>query len=418
MSEINIFFLTSFPEDKLNLFSILVNKKKPSAHFLGKKEKFNIFLNELKLSNTKGEEEEEIKFEYELKHENQKSTYEYKLKKEKNRDIYFIFKMKYEEKSKNNFNPGLSVFLLENENFINDNLSKYEKFSYFYKYLLETKENFFGEESKKFYDQLIFSFLNEINSKDFVPIDIMISILVIYYQNLDYFLDIIKAIKINLEDNSNYIPIQSYEEIYSKGIIYSLNYLLNITDSNKYIILELIIIYFIQFKNKDIDILLQKEYIHLLISLFQQNKFNLLKEEIIDEEMTQKIIQHIPQIENILGAFNKLSNNYISYLDLINNNFDNIYKAIKEHKQLKGILKVEFEVSQKDDINEFSKLHQIILEKQQKKGRYIISFLSIIKKYYGLYKKHENLSGLSELTEIINLEIKLFPNIRKIADLK
>jgi hypothetical protein len=172
-----------------------------------------------------------------------------------------------------------------------------------YLYLLKTKGNFFEEKSRQFYIGLILSFLKEIDySNDLVSIDIIIFILVVFSNNLYDFLKIIKGIQINMEDN-NYIPIQNYEEIYSSGIIYCLNNLLNMTDSNKNIILELILIYFIKFKNKDIDIILQKKYIHLLISLFQQNKFYYLKDEIIDEDISQKIIQYIPLIEKIKTIF-------------------------------------------------------------------------------------------------------------------
>ena len=402
MAKIKIFFLTSIPEDKLSQFSIYINKKKSSQYNLDRKENVNISINEMKLSKTK---EEEIEFDYDLNYKNKQSSYIIKLKKEKNRHIYFIFNMKSKLKNKNNIQIDSLTFLLNNETFINDNLSKYEKFSYFYKYLFEKKGNFFEEKSKQYYIGLILSFLKEINSKDLIPIDIIISILVSYSENLDDFLKIIKGIQINLED-INYIPIQSYEKIFSKGIISCLNNLLNMNDSNKNIILELILIYFIKFKNKDINIILQKKYIHLLISLFQQNKFLYLKEEIIDEDITQKIVQHIPQIENIIGTYKTLSNDYISYLKLINNNFEDIYKTIEKLKSLKGIFKVDLEVSQNDNIYEFAKLHQVILEKQKSKGKYFISFLSIIKTYYELYKKYENLNGLSELLEIINLEIK------------
>ena len=91
---------------------------------------------------------------------------------------------------------------------------------------LKKKGNFFEEKSKQYYIGLILSFLKEINSKDLIPIDIIISILVSYSENLDDFLKIIKGIQINLED-INYIPIQSYEKIFSKGIISCLNNLLN-----------------------------------------------------------------------------------------------------------------------------------------------------------------------------------------------
>ena len=239
MDEINIFFLTLIPEYILGQFSICINKKKPSQYILAKKEKVIIIVNEIKLSNTK---EEEIEFDYEMKYKNQKSSYIIKLKKEKDRHIYFIFNMKTKLKNKNNIQTDSLIFILNNENFINDNLSKYEKFSYFYKYLFEKKGNFFEEKSKKFYIGLILSFLKEIDfSKDLVPIDIIISILVAYSQNLDDFLKIIKGIQIYFEDN-NYIPIQSYEEIYLKGIICCLNSLINMNDSNKNFILELILI--------------------------------------------------------------------------------------------------------------------------------------------------------------------------------
>ena len=232
MGEINIFFLTSIPEDKLSQFSIYINKKESSQYFLDRKENVNIIVNEMKLSKTK---EEEIELDYDLKYKNQKSSYIIKLKKEKDRHIYFIFNMKTKLKNKNNIQINSLTFLLNNENFINDNLSKYEKFSFFYKYLFEKKGNFFEEKSKQFYIGLILSFLKEINSNDLIPIDIIISILVAYSQNLDDFLKIIKGIQINLED-INYIPMQSYEKIFSKGIISCLNNLLNMNDNNKNII--------------------------------------------------------------------------------------------------------------------------------------------------------------------------------------
>ena len=90
------------------------------------------------------------------------------------------------------------------------------------------------------------------------------------------FLKKAKDIKINLEDNNN-IPIQNYEKIYLKGITYSLNNLLSMKDSNKNIILEIIMIYLIKFKNKDIDKILQENYINMLISLFHQNNLIYLK---------------------------------------------------------------------------------------------------------------------------------------------
>ena len=416
MDEIIIFFLTSCPKDELKLFSILINGKKTSQYILDKKENFNILLNEMKLSNP---EEKEIEIDYDLKYKNQKSSYIFKLKKEKSKYIYFIFNIKAETKNKDNIQTDSLFFIPKKENFIEDNLSKYEKFSYFYKYLLETKKNLFESESKKFYVELSLSFLKEIDySNDLVPFDIIISILITYSQTLEVFLKITKDIKINLEDNNN-IPIQNYEKIYLKGISYSLNNLLSMKDSNKNIILEIIMIYLIKFKNKDIDIILQENYINMLISLFHQNNLIYLKEEIIDEEMTQKIIQHIPQIENILGTYKALSKNYISYLDIINNNFDNLYKVIDKLKSLKGSLfEVDLEVSQQDDINKFSKLHQTMLERQKKRGKYFISFLPIIKKYYKLYKNYNNLNGLSELLDMLNLEINLFPTISKILKLK
>ena len=146
MDEIIIFFLTSCPKDEIKLFSILINGKKTSQYILDKKENFNILLNEMKLSNP---EEKEIEIDYDLQYKNQKSSYIIKLKKEKNKHIYFMFNIKAETKS--NIQTDSLLFIPKKENFIEDNLSKYEKFSYFYKYLLETKKNLFESESKKFY---------------------------------------------------------------------------------------------------------------------------------------------------------------------------------------------------------------------------------------------------------------------------
>ena len=64
---------------------------------------------------------------------------------------------------------------------------------------------------------------------------------------------------------------------------------------------------------------------------------------------------------------------------------DIIFKAIGQLKTLKGIFQIDYEVSQKDPINELTNLHNIILKKQKDKGKYFISFLPIIKRYFELY---------------------------------
>ena len=135
------------------------------------------------------------------------------------------------------------------------------------------------------------------------------------------------------------------------------------------------------------------------------------------DEICQKIINKIPEIKNIVDILSK-SNDYISYINRINQNFSNIFKAIEQLKSLKGIFKVHFKVSQKDKIKELVKSHEELIKKQEKKGKYFISFISIIEDYYNLYIDNENLEDLSELLIMINLESEKFPKINKIKTLK
>ena len=125
----------------------------------------------------------------------------------------------------------------------------------------------------------------------------------------------------------------------------------------------------------------------------------------------------MPKIDNILTILNK-SEKYSSYIKRIDQNFEVIFNAIKHLKSLNGIFKINCEVSQKDNIDELILYHDSLISKQSKKGKYFISFLPILNKYYDLYKEYNNLEGLAELLTMIILESKKFPKFKGIQNLK
>ena len=412
MEGINIFFLTSYHKDKLNKYNILIDNKKQSDTYLFQNSDYYIYINEIDLQKTI---EGEIEIGIDMITTDKIYAYKIKLKQENNKNIYFLFNYKLSPVKQNLINAIFSS--LNNGNYIHENLSIYEKFSFFYQYLLNTRDDLSEEKSKQFYFELISTFLNELNIRELLPVDIIISILIVFNQKLNAFSGIIKGKKINLNDNSN-IPIKKYNGIYLKEIIICLDNLLNFNCNDKNLILEIIIIYFIQYKNKDLEIILNEKYKKMFISLFHQNKLYYLTDKILDEEISQKIIHQIPEIENIVAILKTLSKNYVSYLKKIDDNIEIIFKEIDKLKSLKGLFQVDFEVSQEDNFKEFAELHNKIFEKQSKKRKHFINFLKIIKKYFDLYNKNDNLNGLCELLPILYFELNLFPKIKEIINLK
>ena len=181
-------------------------------------------------------------------------------------------------------------------------------------------------------------------------------------------------------------------------------------------ILEIITIYFIKYEEKDIDVLLNNVFGQMFINMFKGELF-FLDDNFLKDEIIQKIFKYASKIENIIPILEK-SENYVSYLKKINNNFENIFQAIAPLKSLKGVFKVDFEVSQKDNIDDFAKLHNELLKKQENKNKFIISFSPILKKYFNLYDCYNNLGGLCVLLSMTLIESKKFKNNKNIEDLK
>ena len=155
----------------------------------------------------------------------------------------------------------------------------------------------------------------------------------------------------------------------------------------------------------------------MFIVIFQDELF-FLDEKYIDDELSQKIIQHIPNIKNIVHILNK-SEDYVSYIKKINDNFEDIFKAISPLKSLKGIFKADsFLVSQKDDIKEFVKIHAELINKQEAKRKFFISFFKMFKQYYSLYSEYNNLDGLCELLTMLLLESNKFQKRENVSKLK
>ena len=168
---------------------------------------------------------------------------------------------------------------------------------------------------------------------------------------------------------------------------------------NKKDILEIIIIYFIKFNNDNINSIFDgKEIKEMILQIFKLEKTRFLTEEILNEneEIIQKFFDHCPNIEYVLGLL-KINDNYISYLQKINNNFKKILKEVKSLKSLKGLFKIDFIVSQQDNSSKLVELHHSILEKEKEANIYFINFIPIIEKYRLLYIKYNNIDGLCSL---------------------
>ena len=102
---------------------------------------------------------------------------------------------------------------------------------------------------------------------------------------------------------------------------------------DKYLILEIITIFFIKYNDKDLDILLSIDFREMFINIFKKQLI-FLDEKYIDDDVCQKIIKHIPEIENIKTILKKCEN-LVSFIKRINDSFDEIYKAISALGKLK-----------------------------------------------------------------------------------
>ena len=241
-----------------------------------------------------------------------------------------------------------------------------------------------------------------------------------YFKKFEEFNKIINGKSFSYNYN-NFININNYNGIYLEGIKNCLNELIKWKSDDKNIkniknrILEIIMIYFIKYRNKDLKLILSDKYKNIFISIFQNEKLNYLNKDILDNTITDKIFQNIDEINVIESIIKTSSADYVSFFKKIDDNFD---KISKELKNLKGIFKINFKVSQEDDIKRFAKLHNDLLKKKKEKGKFFISFTKIIEQYIALYDKNEDLTYFCELITMILFEESLFPKIEQIKMMK
>ena len=420
MTEMSIFFVTSYSKYMLKTYKIFINDREQSTFYSIEKEDKKIFVNEILLN---GKNEIIIKIEY----QNKLNKYKMKLDIKKGKKIYFL--LNYELESIQNDIKEIikrTYFYYNEEIYINENFSLLDKFSFIYEYLLKKKSDIFKEENHIYYLELIETFIKEKKENthwysygdNTLPIDIVISILINYFKKFWGFNKIIINWKSFSYNYNNYININNYNEIYLEGIKKCLNELINLNSDDKNIknrILEIIMIYFIKYRNKDLNLILSNNYKNMFISIFLNKQLNYLNKDILDDTITDKIIQSIDEIKVIESIIKGISTDYVSYFTKIDNNFEKIFKVMKN---LKGIFKIDFKVSQADDIKRFAKLHNGLLEKQEIRGKFFLSFIKIIEQYFTLYDKNEDLTNCCELINMILFEERLFPKIVQIKTLK
>ena len=256
------YFLSSYPEEMMQKYSFTINGQEQDKSFKIKKGTDLIFINKIHLQKINNEQ---IVIQIKYKEKTNKYRMKLKLKKEEEqKSNIFLFNYELELISKQEIffiNWKTLFFMFNEQKYINIYLSNNEKFLYFFSY-------FFNKESNLCYE-LIQAFLREIGSQK-IPIDIGISILVIYQElnKLGSYLSIINRINKNSENGI------IDEKIFLNGIKNCLAKLstiknININDKNK--ILEIIVIYFIKYNKKDISILLSEDYKNLFLIYSMKN---------------------------------------------------------------------------------------------------------------------------------------------------
>ena len=418
MEKISIYFITSYTKNMLNDYRILINEidQKKFANFIVGENK--IYINKVIIPKNKIEEGIVLVIQNEKGEKKEKNIYKIKinLENKENKSNIFLFQNHLEIISKDISFVNMDFLLRfweNDEKYINEiYYSPNQKFSIFYVFLLKVVDsnttNF-----KKICNELIESFYEELND-NYIAIDVGISFLTVYYDDLEKFA--YYCPRINKNYKCNMINIKENSDFYLQIILKCLNNLLKYKKENRNLIMEIIFIFFIDYMGKNIDILLENYY-QIVIDLFKTEKLYFLDEKYINDEIFEKIIKYNPKIDSILSVLNKCDN-YSTYIKRIYNNFDVIFNAIKHLKSLNGVFKINCKVSQMDDINEFNKYHKYLIEKQKAKGKFFISFLPIFKEYFNLYDYYNNLEKLADLLTMIILESNIFPKFKGIQELK
>ena len=381
MDKKQIFFISSYKEDILKDYEIVINEKEQNQYFYIPKEKNNdkyiIFVNLIEAFpdlNRKIVIYIEITEKKEEKNKPKSNLYNLEINVN-DKTCAFIFEyylksIKEEFKFKKDYLLSYYLNLKENigknsEKFINEDFTLNEKFIFFFEYLLKTKDDI--KQYSELYIHLVNNYIEEIKKnkeKEKMNIEILICILIVSYYEENYN-SLISLIDLNFKekeiDYKNINLILPYKEIFFFQITKILEKIKTYKKSHKNGILEIIIIYFIKFSSDNIKLLFDdKEIKEMIINVFKLEKTNYLNGEILDEKMTEIFINHCPNIESILGLLQK-NYDYNSYLQNINKNFDTIYKEIKSLKSLKGLFNINCPVSQSNDLNVLVELHNSLL---------------------------------------------------------
>ena len=229
MAETKVIFLTSYTKAMLKDYKIFISEIEQSNFFSFEKGDVIIYINEISLPEYLKGDISNINIKLKYKDDEQKVNY-YKMKSEaENDDIIFLFDYGLENtitKKIYFINKKFFWICKDDEKYINENFSIDEKFSWFYMYILNKR----NEEEKKYYIKLIKNYIKQKEKEDInykIPIDIGISILIRYEEYLGQSISIIK--RINKNSECNYINIKSNDNelIYLQCIVKCLNKLIN-----------------------------------------------------------------------------------------------------------------------------------------------------------------------------------------------
>ena len=292
-----LFFIAIFKEE-IDKISIEMNRIDCNYFYLDKKESkyyYIIRINEIPSPNKDENIELNLKFyksikeEYNVDNENttliDKNIVNLLLKFNQNKNQKKI-KFLFDYSLANPFNLNLIKNI--QDWFLNWNFSFSEKFLLYYEYLLIDTNNF--EDKIVYYLSLINDFINEkikMENSEKLTLEIIISILIVssYDNNFELF-NILKLNKdsINFKDIRENNLIKKYDKLYLNQINKCIEEIKAKNYSNKNLILEIIMIYYIKFKN--INILFSEEKNReMVMNFLKENDNNLILGEILDEEI-------------------------------------------------------------------------------------------------------------------------------------
>ena len=294
MAETRLLFLTAYKEDMLNSFKIYIAGVEQSEFFNFIKGEYHIYINEVILQKNMNGDISNIDIMIQSKEKEEKSNiYKFKSNSEKD-NIIFLFDYKLDTFSKQSkqlhyINTDSLFFWKNEEKYINKYLPNEEKYSLFYDYLINKLDE--NNTLDQYFIKLINSFIRTKEKEDSnytIPIDIGISIIIIYKECLSQCIPLIKRINKNLVCNNININSNDNESFFLNGVTKCLHKLENFNNDDKNLITEILLIYFIKYRNKDIEFFLTEKYINILIDLFKEKNLYFLDEEYLTDEICQK----------------------------------------------------------------------------------------------------------------------------------